>query len=64
MNCKEAIETLKKNRPNGTRECDEELRKAVDLAVVALELQDGNLYMDDMPSGVHIGTVNGNMCCN
>lgn len=57
MTDREAAEVLKRYK----LEDPELVDKAIRLAVVALELQDGNLFMEDVPSGTHIGTINGNV---
>ena len=59
MSCKEAIEMLKrmyKVAGEGTRTKD-----ALKLAITALEIQDGNLYLRDVPGPLSIGVVKGNV---
>lgn len=57
MTCKDAIKYLKQMldsyEPGSTS------RKALEMAITALELQDGNLYLRDVPQGVSIGIVKG-----
>ena len=61
MNCKEAIIELKRCRLFGTDEKSVRRADAVDMAIVALQLQDGNLHLDSVGRGFNIGTVNGNV---
>ena len=59
MSCKEAIEILKRMADiagESTR-----TKEAIKLAITALELQDGNLYLRDVPGSVSIGLVKGNV---
>ena len=57
MTCKDAIKYLKQILPE--YEPASTTRKALEMAVTALELQDGNLYLRDVPQGVSIGVVRG-----
>ena len=62
MNCKEAIEFLKKMKNDFLcLEHEAEYHKAIDMAITALELQDGNLYLKDIPDSLSIGRVQGNV---
>ena len=59
MTSKEAINYLKQildsYEPGSTT------RKALEMAITALELQDGNLYLRDVKGPVSIGIVKGNV---
>ena len=59
MSCKEAIEMLKKLTKHAYISND--LKDAIQMAITALELQDGNLYLRDVPGSVSIGLVKGNV---
>ena len=60
MSCKEAIEILKMIYEAYEDE-DTCVCKAAQMAITALELQDGNLYVRDVPGSLSIGLVNGNV---
>ena len=59
MTCKDAISILKQLLEN--YEPASNSRKAIKMAVTALELQDGNLYVRDVPGSLSIGIVQGNV---
>ena len=59
MTCKEAIEYLKQLMLYN--EVASSSYKALKMAVTALELQDGNLYVRDVPGSLSIGIVQGNV---
>lgn len=46
---------------NGNRVDRTPFLRAVEMATIALELQDGNLYRDDVSGNWQIGTINGNV---
>lgn len=54
MSCKEAIDLLKTIEFK-----DEELNTALQMAITALQIQDGNLYVRDVPGSLSIGFVQG-----
>ena len=62
MSVKEAVQILLTMRDGGTT-LKEKYDTAIDMAVAALELQGGNLFVDDLSRTLHIGTVNGNVYC-
>jgi len=59
MTCKDAIKYLK--QAIDTYEPDSTTRTALKMAITALELQDGNLYVRDVPGSLSIGRVEGNV---
>ena len=59
MSCKEAIQYLKQILE--TYEPASKTHKAIQMAITALELQDGNLYLRDVPGPLSIGIIKGNV---
>ena len=59
MTCKEAIEALKQLLK--VDYLADRTREALKMAITALELQDGNLYVRDVPGSLSIGRVEGNV---
>lgn len=57
MTCKEAIQIIKKMIVNYAFPANES--DALKMAVTALMLQDGNLYLRDVPGSLSIGIVQG-----
>lgn len=58
MDVKEAIEILTEERDTVIAGL---LREAYDMAIVALQMQDGNLHLDSVNGSFQIGTINGNV---
>ena len=59
MSCKDAIEILKDLALS--YETGSFSLKAIKMAITALELQDGNLYLRDVPGNLSIGLITGNV---
>ena len=59
MSCKDAIEILKDMLL--TYEPASASNKAIKMAITALEIQDGNLYLRDVPGNLSIGLITGNV---
>ena len=59
MSCKDAIEILKDMLL--TYEPASVSNKALKMAITALEIQDGNLYLRDVPGNLSIGLIQGNV---
>ncbi|MBQ9631472.1 MAG: hypothetical protein IJV04_00940 [Lachnospiraceae bacterium] len=62
MTPKIAADILMEHRDNPGKAMDEQaLTEALNMAVVALELQDGNLNLNHCPYSMQIRTVKGNV---
>ena len=59
MSCKDAIEILKQLLDSFTQK--NRYTEPLKLAITALEIQDGNLYIRDVPGSLSIGVVRGNV---
>ena len=61
MYCQEAIDILKDMKVNikipNAAELQRKRNLALDMAILALRMQDGNLKISDIPNGVHIQNV-------
>ena len=57
MDVKQAVEILEKL---GADAADRDVENAIKMAVLALELQDGNIHLDKY-GGMQIGTIKGNV---
>ena len=58
MDVKEAVEILMDARD---MVFSGQLRDAYDMAIIALQMQDGNLRMDSVDGSFQIGAINGNV---
>ena len=64
MSCKEAIKILTEMKEGFEANPDETVRSYIDalgMAITALQIQDGNLYLKDIPDSLSIGRVQGNV---
>lgn len=60
MDIKEAVEIIADARD---MVFSGQLREAYDMAIIALQMQDGNLYTNSVNGFFQIGTVSGNVFC-
>jgi len=58
MDVKEAVEIITQERD---AVLPGRLRKAYDMAIIALQMQDGNLRLDSVDGSFQIGAINGNV---
>lgn len=59
MSCKEAIEILKQLLNSFSQK--NRYTDPLKMAITALEIQDGNLYIRDVPGSLSIGLIKGNV---